>query len=794
LSSNKAYILGAGPIGLVTAWKLAENGYDVEIFEKLDRVGGMCRSWKWNDFTLDLGPHIFHTPDKNLANFWETEFKDMFITGDFRCKNVKGNNFDEYYDYPLSWEGLSDFSNKVREKIVEEIESITTYQKANAQNYKEYIDAQIGPTLREMFFQRYPQKVWGIDVTKLTADWAPKRIQFRQKKSPFYVNEWVAVGKNGTGPIYEKIASNFEKLGGKIHLNTTVKDFSYEGNVLTQLNLTDRTIDLDTKDIVISSLPITLTSRFLGYSSPLQFRGIRIVYVAYNTERLLPKGSNWLYYDAEDVIFNRVTESSSMAPNVAPKGKTVLTAEITYGHDDEVDQMSDEEIEKLVIDHLDKVNLGPKKLAYASCNEKAPYVYPIQYSGFQSELTKTRAALNKFSQLYSLGTGGDFNYADSQILFHMAFDTVANICNKEGSYTDVIREIKPVTPNTKIDTKKVKIGAGYPAYIIAEAGLNHNGSIEIAKQLIDEAKKAGCSAVKFQTFLKGSRVSSKVKSANYAEVADGLQESISDMFDRLAMPFEQQKELFDYARSQNIEIFSTPFDNASVDFLEEMGVSIYKIASMDLVNLPLIKYVANTGKPMILSTGMSKLGQIEDALEVIAKQGNPNVAILHCNSSYPATEDEMNLKAIQTLAKTFNIPTGLSDHTFGLFVSHTALVLGAQIIERHFTLSRSMEGPDHILSSEPSEMAELVDISKRIPVILGNGVKRIQPNEYITLNSQRKSIYAKDTINEGELITEDMLTVKGPGGGLLPKYLDIVIGRKAQVTIEGDHPVSWKDI
>jgi sialic acid synthase SpsE len=215
---------------------------------------------------------------------------------------------------------------------------------------------------------------------------------------------------------------------------------------------------------------------------------------------------------------------------------------------------------------------------------------------------------------------------------------------------------------------------------------------------------------------------------------------------------------------------------------------------MDLVNLPLIKAVAATGKPVILSTGMSTLGQIEEAVNTVAKEGNPNLVLLHCNSTYPAAPEDMNLDAMETLRQAFRVPVGLSDHTFGLFVSHTAIAVGANAIERHFTLDRTMEGPDHILSSEPREMAELVRISKQVPLIKGDGIKRIRASEYDTLNLQRKSIYSKKTLNPGDVIDQNDICIKGPGGGLLPKYLDIVLGRTVQKQILEDYPVTWDAI
>ena len=380
------------------------------------------------------------------------------------------------------------------------------------------------------------------------------------------------------------------------------------------------------------------------------------------------------------------------------------------------------------------------------------------------------------------------------VKYYFTFDTVSDICGKNANEAHLIRERRLATPNRSIRVGKATIGEGHPAFIIAEAGLNHNGSVDIAKRLIEEAVQAGCSAIKFQTFNKGSRVSSKVKGARYAEKSDGLEIDIAEMFDSLAMSHNDQRKVLDYGRSCGIEVFSTPFDKESVDFLESAGVKLYKIASMDLINIPLIEYVAETMKPIILSTGMSRLSDIEDALDTILRCGNPNVILLHCNSSYPAAESEMNLNAINTLKHAFKTAVGLSDHTLGLFASQTALAIGANLIERHFTLSRTMEGPDHILSSEPDEIKRLVIMAKRIPEILGDGIKRIQPNEYSTLNAQRKCLYAASFIKQGETISQDKLLIKGPSGGILPKHLSIVTGRVAIHDIEADTPITWEDI
>ncbi len=241
-------------------------------------------------------------------------------------------------------------------------------------------------------------------------------------------------------------------------------------------------------------------------------------------------------------------------------------------------------------------------------------------------------------------------------------------------------------------------------------------------------------------------------------------------------------------------MFSTPFDEESVDLLESLNAPFYKISSMDLVNLPLIKKVAEIGKPLIISTGMSTLGQVEDAVQVVREALNPNLILLHCVSSYPAAPEDMNIAVMGTLKKAFGCPVGLSDHSIGLTVAADALARGARVIERHFTLDRFMEGPDHILSSEPAELSELVRLSHITPLILGSPEKVIVGRERETINRFKKGLYAKVAIRKGQRITREMIAIKGPGGALLPKYLDVVVGRVALQSIAKDHPLGWEHI
>ena len=793
-NAKRAIIIGAGPTGLVTANELTKQGWSVEIYEALDRVGGLCRTFHWNGYNLDIGPHVFHTPNNMLVEYWKDNFGDLLIEGKYWAKNVQGKNFDKFYDYPLSWESISKYPKKIKTNIINEINAISADSKAKASNYEEYIDALAGKTLRKMFFERYPEKLWGMSVKDMTADWAPKRVNIFDKKALFFKGQWTAVGKNGAGPVYERIADEIRNSGGDIYLENQITKIETSNGAITEICTVDKKIQVENTDIVVSSLPIVSLIRMLGHSTKLKYRGVMIFYLDCMKKRILPKDAHWLYYDSKEVYFSRITEPKQMKVNVPSSEKTLLTIEVPFTVGNELDKKDIGEITKEIIEQVEKIGLITKSDVVDSTMVKEKFVYPLQYQGYSKELARVNSIIGDVKQLYSLGLGGEFNYADTQIIFEKAFDFAKSLTIDDDVSIRGIKMRSVSKFNEVLEINGVKIGEGNLPYIIAEAGMNHNGSLKIGKALIDEAIKTKCNAIKFQTFLPDSRVSSKIKSAHFAEKADGIEETLHDMFSRLSMPFSEQKELFSYARKHGIEIFSTPFDFESVDFLETMGVGVYKIASMDLVNLPLIEYVAKTQKPIILSTGMSNLGTIEDAIGVIATAGNPNIALLHCNSTYPASEEDMNLDAINTLKKCFNVPVGLSDHTFGLFVSQVALSIGANIIERHFTLDRTSEGPDHILSSEPSEMTQLVDFSKRIRQILGNGIKQIQSSEYETINLQRKALYARSDIKKGQVIERNVLQVKGPAGGILPKYLNIVEGRIAKKDINADYPITWSDV
>ena len=345
-------------------------------------------------------------------------------------------------------------------------------------------------------------------------------------------------------------------------------------------------------------------------------------------------------------------------------------------------------------------------------------------------------------------------------------------------------------------TTNYKIGAmSYnKTYIIAEAGVNHNGSLEFAKKMIDSAVTAGADAVKFQTFKAEKVVSRYAPKAEYQKKTTTADESQLEMIKKLELDEVAHKELLACCRTRNIQFLSTPFDLESIDLLNKLGLEIFKIPSGEITNLPYLRKIGALKKEIIMSTGMSDLGEIENALDVLAGAGMKlkNITILHCNTEYPTSMQDVNLKAMQTIKAAFpGIRVGYSDHTEGIEVPIAAVAMGATIIEKHFTLDKNMEGPDHKASLEPDELTAMVKAIRNIEKVLGTGIKKPSPSELKNKPIARKSIVAARNIRKGESFTEENLTVKRPGTGISPMRWDEVIGQRASKDYQQDELISW---
>ncbi|MGG7213290.1 N-acetylneuraminate synthase [Clostridium nigeriense] len=317
-------------------------------------------------------------------------------------------------------------------------------------------------------------------------------------------------------------------------------------------------------------------------------------------------------------------------------------------------------------------------------------------------------------------------------------------------------------------------------FIIAEAGVNHNGSIKIAKKLIDEAARCGVDAVKFQSFKAKNLVTKSAKQAEYQRNNMGKEVSQYEMLKALELSYDDHLELINYSKKKEIMFLSSPFDLESIELLNNLGMEIFKVPSGEIENVPYLRRIGETGKKVILSTGMSNLSDIEFALEILKSSGAKDVSVLHCNTDYPTKMEEVNLKAMNTIENAFSVEIGYSDHTKGIEIPIAAVALGAKIIEKHFTLDRNMEGPDHKASLEPNELKSMVNAIRNVEIALGNGIKNLTESEKKNVKIARKSIICSSDIKKGDTFTEDNLTIKRPGTGLSPKMWDEVLGKKAQ--------------
>lgn len=316
-------------------------------------------------------------------------------------------------------------------------------------------------------------------------------------------------------------------------------------------------------------------------------------------------------------------------------------------------------------------------------------------------------------------------------------------------------------------------------FIIAEAGDNHNGSRKLAFRLIDKAVEAGADCVKFQTFITEEIISKRAEKAEYQKAATGSDESQYQMVKKLELSFEQFRELQKYAEKRGITFLSTPFDIPSVEFLDSINIPCFKIPSGEITNLPYLIKIAETGRDVIMSTGMAELNEIESAINILREHGSGDISLLHCNTEYPTPYEDVNLRAMLTLKEKFGVRVGYSDHTQGIEVPIAAVALGAEIIEKHFTLDHNMDGPDHKASLEPDELKQMVDGIRKTEKALGNGIKTASPSEKKNIQIARKSIVARRNIEKGEILTEENLAVKRPGNGISPMRWYEVIGTKA---------------
>jgi len=328
------------------------------------------------------------------------------------------------------------------------------------------------------------------------------------------------------------------------------------------------------------------------------------------------------------------------------------------------------------------------------------------------------------------------------------------------------------------------IGLDQPCFIIAEAGVNHNGDLELARKLVDAAVSAGANAVKFQTFVADRLVTTDAPKAEYQKETTETTESQWEMIHRLELSKESHQALMNYCQDKEILFMSSPFDELSADLLDELGLPVFKIPSGEITNLPYLRHVARKQKPMIISTGMSYLSEVETAVLVIEEEQNHDYVLLQCTSNYPADPADANLAAMETMARAFGAPVGYSDHTRGIEVPLAAVALGACVVEKHLTTNRALSGPDHRASLEPEEFTSMVRGIRSVEAALGHGRKEPAASEADTALVARKSLVAARYIPAGTVLTEDLFAIKRPGTGLPPEMIKYLLGQTLRVNVQ----------
>lgn len=354
------------------------------------------------------------------------------------------------------------------------------------------------------------------------------------------------------------------------------------------------------------------------------------------------------------------------------------------------------------------------------------------------------------------------------------------------------RRLHGVIVNREFTIVDRAIGGVDRCFIIAEAGVNHNGNLDVAMQLVDVAAQAGADAVKFQTFSADRLALVEAPKAAYQARATDANESQHAMLKRLELSYEQHVALARRCEERGILFLSTPFDEEAADLLERLGVVAYKTPSGELTNLPFLRHIARKRRPMIVSTGMATLGEVEDALIAVEESGCSDVAVLHCVSNYPAAPETINLRAMDTLSRAFGVPAGYSDHTTGIEIALASIARGATVLEKHFTLDRSLPGPDHAASLEPDELVELVRSARAVEAALGTGRKAPGPAERSTAAVARKSLVLARDVRAGEVLDEEAVVAKRPGTGMPLKLLPLVIGKTTRQDLRAGTMLSWE--
>lgn len=798
MALKEFFVLGAGVTGLTVARELLEQGNKVTVIEKTCNVGGLAQTQNINGVSIDYGPHLFHSAHAEIIDYWRALVGDRLVEKQFYAGNYQAGKI---FDYPINKETISSqFSTEEVAIITDQLNKADAANLSTARNYYEYVRALAGDFLAEKFFTHYPSKLWGMNTEDLSAKFAPRRIDIREKRLPFHAGpgRFAGIIEGGCGQLAEQLSNHILELGGTIRFDTEVTSIIQKGSGNGK-QISDVLLNSDEKvnisdNIIISTLPVTTIAKLVGIDTNLYFRSILLVNLVIKGADRFPQEYDWLYFDDYDIPFHRVGMQTRFSREGVPDGYQVMCCEIVFQ-----DAMTDEKIDELsekTVDCLTKFGFVERENIIDIVALNIGPVYPGYFNGYEAEYSRIAGLLGTFENFYALGSLAEYSYADLQILTAKAIDLAAELNTLNDSVSsDILRTARVTRPAQTIRFGSAEISTEYetPVFLIAEIGLAHNGNVDLCKRIIDHAVAAGFNAVKIQTYAEG-RLSKKTRAARYYEESLDQEESLSDFLDKIIFSKFELKEIKSYCDDIGVIFFSTPFDLQSFSVLHDLGCPGFKISSMDIVNLPLIRAIATTGKPIILSTGMASFGEIEEAIGVCLAEGNPNIMVLHCVSSYPCALEFSDLRRIKRIGNTFGVVSGYSDHTIEYETPALSVIAGARIVEKHVTLDKGMDGPDQHFSIDPGEMDKMVDLVRKAEKSISSHVMDVSPGELAARQNLRRSIYVSCDLGPGDVLNAETMVIKSPGDGIPARYFDILLSRRLIRSTKADTPLTWDDI
>jgi len=775
------YILGAGPAGLSLSYYLSKLGVKSTIFELTNHIGGMARTWKWNNFLLETGPHLLHTPLRDIWDDWQLLLGSDLIEQQFYSANYLSNGSHEYlFDYPLNLPQVltsSYWSQHQLDSITSELCDKPDFQKlSSACSFSEYVDGLVGPTLSNTFFKRYPEKVWDIPTTEMLPDWAPKRLRTCQSQESFFQDQYSGVSRYGSGDLFSKIKDFITRHGSSINLNEPITSIHTTHNHITSFDTTNRTVNINSEDLIISTIPISNLSKLLGFDLSVEFRGIASVYFSFeDIPNLLPDPYSWLYF-SEDSVFNRITEPTKLSKslNLLPKDRTYLVCEqaITMDFSETYDSFTSQLIEATKSDFNNIPMFSNHSIGNVAINVE-PYVYPIQTHANKLLYREIASRIIKFNNIELIGTGSNYAYNDMQVIFKQAKEMAHDIHNSTAG-TSLLMSTFSKMCSSSLDTNNVIPNVNdHSLSMIAEIGINHNGNVSRLLQLATKACEAS-DIVKLQYFKLIDRIGSQVREVNHVEKAQDVEESIADILKRCELTLDDIQLVRHEVLKNNRKFMCTVFSKQDAKDVLSLGVDHIKIASMDLNNYPLHRFIARYYKPLhvFISTGMSTIEEINAALSIY-KISRHHLYLLACTSSYPAPNTSLNLRSISYLIDLNpTLEIGYSDHSVGINACLTAISLGSTILEVHFTDDKRVSGPDQILSKTSKDIQQIKEFHSFYTSAQGLPNKALQPAEYFTWKTQRKSLYALGDISKGQEINYDNVVLRSPPLGISPVHIE----------------------